>query len=107
MYLTLFRTPRFKGFQQQDSHELLRHLLDGMKAEEVKVSDGPIYSKTCFLRVPTVCLEFVRKRQVSTQQRSVMITRQNHEINGHLQKLSTNERCPPNRVSVKNRFYCN
>ena len=32
------RAPRFKGFQQQDSHELLRHLLDGMKAEEVKVS---------------------------------------------------------------------
>ncbi|NWX10399.1 UBP16 hydrolase, partial [Caloenas nicobarica] len=25
---------RFKGYQQQDSHELLRYLLDGMKAEE-------------------------------------------------------------------------
>ena len=32
------RAPRFKGFQQQDSHELLRHLLDGMKAEEIRVS---------------------------------------------------------------------
>ena len=34
----IFRAPRFKGFQQQDSHELLRHLMDGMKAEEIKVS---------------------------------------------------------------------
>ena len=34
----VFRAPRFKGFQQQDSHELLRHLMDGMKAEEIKVS---------------------------------------------------------------------
>ncbi|NXE97060.1 UBP16 hydrolase, partial [Menura novaehollandiae] len=25
---------RFKGYQQQDSHELLRYLLDGMRAEE-------------------------------------------------------------------------
>ena len=32
------KTPRFKGFQQQDSHELLRCLLDGMKTEEVKRS---------------------------------------------------------------------
>ena len=35
---TTFRAPRFKGYQQQDSHELLRHLLDGMKAEEIKRS---------------------------------------------------------------------
>ena len=38
VYNVTCRAPRFKGFQQQDSHELLRHLLDGMKAEEVKVS---------------------------------------------------------------------
>ncbi|NWH60390.1 UBP16 hydrolase, partial [Geococcyx californianus] len=25
---------RFKGYQQQDSHELLRYLLDGIRAEE-------------------------------------------------------------------------
>ncbi|XP_062314223.1 ubiquitin carboxyl-terminal hydrolase 16 isoform X1 [Osmerus eperlanus] len=32
---------RFKGCQQQDSHELLRYMLDGMKAEEIKrVSSG-------------------------------------------------------------------
>uniref|UniRef100_A0A8C1CZB4 Ubiquitin carboxyl-terminal hydrolase 16 n=2 Tax=Cyprinus carpio TaxID=7962 RepID=A0A8C1CZB4_CYPCA len=30
------KAPRFKGFQQQDSQELLRYLLDGMRAEELK-----------------------------------------------------------------------
>ncbi|XP_069046289.1 ubiquitin carboxyl-terminal hydrolase 16 isoform X2 [Lepisosteus oculatus] len=35
------KAARFKGFQQQDSQELLRYLLDGMKAEEMKrVSSG-------------------------------------------------------------------
>uniref|UniRef100_A0A3B3CX51 Ubiquitin carboxyl-terminal hydrolase n=1 Tax=Oryzias melastigma TaxID=30732 RepID=A0A3B3CX51_ORYME len=32
------KAPRFKGFQQQDSQELLRYLLDGMRAEEQKAS---------------------------------------------------------------------
>lgn len=32
---------RFKGYQQQDSQELLRYLLDGMRAEEhQRVSKG-------------------------------------------------------------------
>ncbi|XP_067674325.1 ubiquitin carboxyl-terminal hydrolase 45-like isoform X1 [Haliotis asinina] len=30
------KAPRFKGFQQQDSHELLRYLLDVIRTEEVK-----------------------------------------------------------------------
>ncbi|XP_056139472.1 ubiquitin carboxyl-terminal hydrolase 16 isoform X2 [Lampris incognitus] len=35
------KAARFKGFQQQDSQELLRYLLDGMRAEEMKrVSAG-------------------------------------------------------------------
>ncbi|XP_047449771.1 ubiquitin carboxyl-terminal hydrolase 16 [Mugil cephalus] len=35
------KAARFKGFQQQDSQELLRYLLDGMRAEELKrVSSG-------------------------------------------------------------------
>uniref|UniRef100_A0A8C5DR95 Ubiquitin carboxyl-terminal hydrolase n=1 Tax=Gouania willdenowi TaxID=441366 RepID=A0A8C5DR95_GOUWI len=35
------KAARFKGFQQQDSQELLRYLLDGMRAEELKrVSAG-------------------------------------------------------------------
>ena len=32
------RNQRFRGYQQQDSHELLRYLLDNMKTEEIKVS---------------------------------------------------------------------
>ncbi|XP_070568961.1 ubiquitin carboxyl-terminal hydrolase 16-like [Ptychodera flava] len=35
------KAPRFKGYQQQDSHELLRYLLDGMRSEELKrVKEG-------------------------------------------------------------------
>lgn len=30
------KVPLFKGFQQQDSHELLRNLLDAVKSEELK-----------------------------------------------------------------------
>lgn len=33
-----YRAVRFKGYQQQDSQELLRYLLDGMRAEEHQVS---------------------------------------------------------------------
>ncbi|XP_019393341.1 PREDICTED: ubiquitin carboxyl-terminal hydrolase 45 isoform X5 [Crocodylus porosus] len=32
------KAPRFKGFQQQDSQELLHYLLDAMRTEETKVS---------------------------------------------------------------------
>jgi uncharacterized UBP type Zn finger protein len=31
------RAPRFSGYQQQDSHELLRYLLDNLRTEETKV----------------------------------------------------------------------
>lgn len=38
MFIDLFfRVPSFKGYQQQDSHELLRNLLDAVKCEELKV----------------------------------------------------------------------
>ncbi|CAL8234472.1 unnamed protein product [Boreogadus saida] len=31
------RAPRFKGYQQQDSQELLHYLLDSIRVEETKV----------------------------------------------------------------------
>ena len=36
--LTL-RAPRFSGYHQQDSQELLRYLLDALRSEEITVSD--------------------------------------------------------------------
>lgn len=30
------RAPQFRGFQQQDSHEMLRHLMEGLRTEESK-----------------------------------------------------------------------
>lgn len=35
--LLSFRAPRFKGYQQQDSQELLHYLLDSIRVEETKV----------------------------------------------------------------------
>ena len=30
------RSPQFRGMEQQDAHELLRHLMDALRTEEVK-----------------------------------------------------------------------
>ena len=39
------RAPRFKGFRQQDSQELLRYLLDSVRTEEIKVC---VYERVIF-----------------------------------------------------------
>lgn len=43
------RAARFKGFQQQDSQELLRYLLDGMRAEEIKVYIFRFFLSLCHI----------------------------------------------------------
>ena len=50
-----FRAPRFRGYQQQDSQELLRYLLDSLRMEEVKVIQVYVFeiwymvgSKSCY-----------------------------------------------------------
>ncbi|KAI9520832.1 hypothetical protein NQZ68_013237 [Dissostichus eleginoides] len=50
--------PRFKGYQQQDSQELLHYLLDSIRVEETKYSEPPSPRKpfTGQLEDPTVAL---------------------------------------------------
>uniref|UniRef100_A0A8C5RUS1 Ubiquitin specific peptidase 16 n=1 Tax=Laticauda laticaudata TaxID=8630 RepID=A0A8C5RUS1_LATLA len=45
LYLCIFhnRATRFKGYQQQDSQELLRYLLDGMRTEEIQRTSAAIF----------------------------------------------------------------
>lgn len=59
----LSRAARFKGFQQQDSQELLRYLLDGMRAEELKVRT--VYHPELLLSVETcVDMKIIQLRTV-------------------------------------------
>lgn len=54
-----FRAPRFKGFQQQDSQELLRYLLDSVKTDQLKVGHNhtvlKIYYIVTAIRNTCVC----------------------------------------------------
>ncbi|XP_012938605.1 ubiquitin carboxyl-terminal hydrolase 45 isoform X2 [Aplysia californica] len=43
------KAPRFKGFQQQDSHELLRYLIDCIRMEEIKRGQSSILK---FFKLP-------------------------------------------------------
>lgn len=48
----LSRAPRFKGYQQQDSQELLHYLMDSIRVEETKVrpwhmATWSLYSTNC------------------------------------------------------------
>jgi len=43
--MIIFRHKRYRSFDQQDSHEAFRYLLDALKMEEIKVS-----SRKCFQR---------------------------------------------------------
>ncbi|XP_062241470.1 ubiquitin carboxyl-terminal hydrolase 16 isoform X2 [Platichthys flesus] len=63
------RAPRFRGFQQQDSQELLRYLLDGMRAEEHK-------------RVSTGIVEALKQSKKSTDDEQLKTLVKEYEKNG-------------------------
>ena len=42
LFYNVFSAPRFSSYQQQDSQELLRYLLDALRNEEVYVSRVPV-----------------------------------------------------------------
>lgn len=48
-HVTLYSAPRFNSYQQQDSHELLRYLLDALKSEEIQVR--PWHACTVFINI--------------------------------------------------------
>ncbi|XP_010790509.1 ubiquitin carboxyl-terminal hydrolase 16 isoform X1 [Notothenia coriiceps] len=63
------KAARFKGFQQQDSQELLRYLLDGMRAEETK-------------RVSTGIMEALKGSKKSTDGEQLKTLVKEYEKNG-------------------------
>ncbi|CAB1426734.1 unnamed protein product [Pleuronectes platessa] len=68
------RAPRFRGFQQQDSQELLRYLLDGMRAEEHK-------------RVSTGIVEALKQSKKSTDEEQLKTLVKEYEKNGFPQNF--------------------
>lgn len=40
------RCPQFGGGEQHDSHELLRHLLEGVRTEDLKVCTGVVFANS-------------------------------------------------------------
>nr|XP_019943865.1 PREDICTED: ubiquitin carboxyl-terminal hydrolase 16 isoform X2 [Paralichthys olivaceus] len=68
------KAPRFKGFQQQDSQELLRYLLDGMRAEEHK-------------RVSTGIVEAFKQSKKSTDDEQLKTLVKEYEKNGFPQNF--------------------
>uniref|UniRef100_A0A3Q2QD72 Ubiquitin carboxyl-terminal hydrolase 16 n=1 Tax=Fundulus heteroclitus TaxID=8078 RepID=A0A3Q2QD72_FUNHE len=63
------KAARFKGFQQQDSQELLRYLLDGMRAEELK-------------RVSTGIMETLKQSSKDTDEDKLKAAVKEYEKNG-------------------------
>ncbi|XP_037533548.1 ubiquitin carboxyl-terminal hydrolase 16 [Nematolebias whitei] len=63
------KAARFKGFQQQDSQELLRYLLDGMRAEELK-------------RVSTGIMEALKRSNKGTDEEHLKARLKEYEKNG-------------------------
>ncbi len=78
--LCVFRAPRFKGYQQQDSQELLHYLLDSMRVEETKVSAWFIIDFICYLFIQRVTFGpvFTWDWDPSHVIRSQMVSRDHH-----------------------------
>lgn len=68
------KAARFKGFQQQDSQELLRYLLDGMRAEELK-------------RLNTGIMDALKQSGRCTDGEQLKTTAKEYEKNGFLKNF--------------------
>lgn len=55
LFFVFSRAPRFKGYQQQDSQELLHYLLDSIRVEETKVSSYQSTYLCIYLHQSSVC----------------------------------------------------
>ncbi|RMZ96213.1 ubiquitin carboxyl-terminal hydrolase 45 [Brachionus plicatilis] len=58
------KVPAFKGFQQQDSHELLRNLLDAVKSEELKRRQSAILEH--FKVTKSIDLNEITKKKIKS-----------------------------------------
>lgn len=84
------KIPSYKGFQQQDSHELLINLLDSLKTEELKRRQAGILEA---LRVNPKALDELSKRRIKRYGRLASYTFVDTLFGGHLLSSVVCEDC--------------
>ncbi len=88
------RSPQFRGFHQQDAHELLRHLMEGLRSEEVKrqkmaiLKQFGLSEKTDPKSVP-----WATRRKLQALSRHSSYTLMDRMFGGHLVSTIVCEQC--------------